>query len=70
MLDFLRRIHTPDGWAEFLEQVVRRDFKNNIRDKEDDQTDVILISREVEVLLKGEQAGIGDVDSVQECQDV
>jgi len=60
----------PDAGREVLEQDVGGDLAEDVGDEEDDQGRVVLRAVHVEVLLEAEGARVGDVDAVQEGQEV
>lgn len=64
---------TPDIGLELFHQDIARDLKQNVRDEEDDQSSVVLhavLGREPQLVRETEHVGIGDVDSVEEGQQV
>ena len=57
-------------WTQSLEKDIGRNLEDDIWDEEYCQRRVVLHSPEVEVRCQAEQLGIGDVDTVEESQEI
>lgn len=53
----------PDAWREFLEDHVRRNLEEDVRDEEDDQGNVVLVTVQLKLIGKAENISISDVDT-------
>ena len=60
----------PNTRGELLHQDVGRNLEDDVRDEEDGQSRVVLNTSQVEIRLESESAGIADVDTVQESQEI
>lgn len=61
-----RKAHTPNMGLHLLEQDIGRDLEDNIWNKENRQSDIILHSLfDVQIFLEAEEHGIADVDSAR-----
>lgn len=60
----------PYSRGEALEEKVGRDLEDDVGDEEDGQTGVVLVARETEILHEAVDLGVGDVDSIQEGEQI
>jgi hypothetical protein len=61
----------PDARFHLFEQDVGRDLAEDIRDEEDDERRIVaVVSVEVQFLAEAKDIGVGNVDTVQESQQI
>lgn len=52
-----------NGRSKLFQEINGGNLKDNVWNKQNDETDIILISSEIEVLFEGKETGVGDVNA-------